>query len=101
MSRNLAQCRMQNENHCMKEDTTDVGAFTTDAGKRQFSKVPLQRTMLRDRVSELIKDAILSGKLDAGDRIVEMKLAADLGLGTTAIREALFELEAQGFVTRL
>jgi DNA-binding GntR family transcriptional regulator len=57
--------------------------------------------MLKDRVSELIKDAILSGKLQAGDRIVEMKLAADLGLGTTAIREALFELEAQGFVTRL
>jgi DNA-binding GntR family transcriptional regulator len=48
----------------------------------------------------LIKDAILSGKLEPGDRIVEMKLAADLGVATTSVREALFELEAQGFVTR-
>jgi DNA-binding GntR family transcriptional regulator len=67
----------------------------------QLNKVPLRRVVLKDRVSELIKDAILTGKLQAGDRIVEMKLAADLGVGTTAVREALFELEAQGFVTRL
>jgi DNA-binding GntR family transcriptional regulator len=64
-------------------------------------RLALQRTVLKDRVSELIKGAILSGKLEPGDRIVEMKLAADLGVGTTAVREALFELEAQGFVTRL
>ena len=57
--------------------------------------------VLKDRVAELIKDAILSSKLQPGDRIVEMRIAADLGVGTTAVREALFELEAQGFVTRV
>jgi DNA-binding GntR family transcriptional regulator len=62
---------------------------------------PLQRIVLKDRVSELIKAAILSGRLEPGDRIVEMKLAKDLGVGTTAVREALFELESQGFVTRI
>ncbi len=67
---------------------------------KQFNKASLQRVVLKDRVSELIKDAILSGKLEAGDRIVEMQLASDLGVGTTAVREALFELEAQGFVAR-
>lgn len=67
----------------------------------QLNNLPLRRVVLKDRVSELIKDAILTSKLQAGDRIVEMKLAADLGVGTTAVREALFELEAQGFVTRL
>jgi len=61
----------------------------------------LKRTVLKDRVAELIRDAILSGKLDPGDRIVEMKLAADLGVGTTAVREALFELVSQGFVSRI
>lgn len=68
---------------------------------KQFNEAPLRRSVLKDRVSELIKNAILSGKLDPGDRIVEMKLASDLGVGTTAVREALFELEAQGFVHRV
>ena len=68
---------------------------------KQFNNGPFRRVVLKDRVSELIKNAILTGKLEAGDRIVEMKLASDLGVGTTAVREALFELEAQGFVTRL
>ena len=62
---------------------------------------PLQRIVLKDRVAELIKDAILNGKLEPGERIVEMKVASDLGVGTTAVREALFELEAQGFVSRV
>ena len=62
---------------------------------------PLQRIVLKDRVAELIKGAILNGKLEPGDRIVEMKVASDLGVGTTAVREALFELEAQGFVSRV
>ncbi len=67
----------------------------------KLDRLPVQRLVLKDRVSKLIKDAILSGKLQPGDRIVEMRLAADLGVGTTAVREALFELEAQGFVTRM
>src|SRR2546423_86063 len=68
---------------------------------KRIGSAPLQRTVLADRVSDLIKEAILSGKLDPGDRIVEMKLAKDLGVGTTAVREALFELEYQGFVSRI
>jgi DNA-binding GntR family transcriptional regulator len=68
---------------------------------KRFNGVPLQRIVLKDRVSELIKEAILTGKLEPGDRIVEMKLASDLGVGTTAVREALFELESQGFVSRV
>lgn len=70
-------------------------------GKKRIETTPLRRVVLKDRVSELIKDAILSGKLEPGDRIVEMKLAADLGVATTSVREALFELESQGFVTRV
>ena len=63
--------------------------------------IPLQRVVLKDRVSEVIKDAILSGQLQPGDRIVEMKLASHLQVATSSVREALFELESQGFVTRV
>jgi len=62
---------------------------------------PLQRIVLKDRVAEVIKDAILSGQLQPGDRIVEMKLASNLHVATSSVREALFELESQGFVTRV
>jgi DNA-binding GntR family transcriptional regulator len=55
----------------------------------------------KDRVADLIKRAILSGKLQPGDRIVELKIAKELNTGTTSVREALFELERQGFVTRI
>ncbi|HYP14332.1 MAG TPA: GntR family transcriptional regulator [Bryobacteraceae bacterium] len=62
---------------------------------------PIRRTSLKDHVVEYIRDAILSGRLEPGDRIVELKLARELQIGTTAVREALFELEALGFVTRV
>ena len=68
---------------------------------KRINGAPLQRVVLKDRVAELIKDAILNGKLEPGDRIVEMKVASDMGVGTTAVREALFELESQGFVCRV
>jgi DNA-binding GntR family transcriptional regulator len=50
---------------------------------------------LEDRVAELIQEALLSGRLQPGERIVEMKVANEVGVATTAVREALFELEAQ------
>ena len=68
---------------------------------KDLTQSPLRRTALKDRVAELIREAILAGKLESGDRIVESALANDLGVGTTAVREALFALESQGFVTRI
>src|SRR5688572_27557381 len=72
----------------------------SEVSRKRIEAAPLRRVVLKDRVAELIKDAILTGKLEPGDRIVEMKLASDLGVATTSVREALFELESQGFVTR-
>jgi DNA-binding GntR family transcriptional regulator len=60
-----------------------------------------QPVTTKDRVAALIKQAMLSGQLQPGERIVELRLAKQLGLGTTSIREALFQLERQGFVTRI
>jgi DNA-binding GntR family transcriptional regulator len=37
----------------------------------------------------------------SGDRLVELRLAKDLGIRTTAVREALFEPESLRFVTRM
>jgi DNA-binding GntR family transcriptional regulator len=62
---------------------------------------PIEITSKKDRVAEAIRQAIADGKLHPGDRIVEMQLAKDLGVGNTPVREALFDLESKGFVTRI
>ena len=68
---------------------------------KRIHEGPLARVALKDRVADLIKDAILAGRLGSGDRIVELALAKQLRVGTTAVREGLFELESQGFVNRV
>lgn len=54
---------------------------------------------IRDRVYSYLKDAILRGEYKAGDRLVERTLADKLQISRTPIREALFRLESQKFVT--
>src|SRR4030095_2425960 len=54
----------------------------------------------KTRVVGLLRDAILSGTIKSGEQIVEGKLAQQLGVGQGLVREALIELEHQGFVQR-
>lgn len=56
------------------------------------------RAPLRADVHETLLARILSGALAPGTRLVESRLAADLGLSRTPLREALFRLEQEGFV---
>ncbi len=55
---------------------------------------------LRGRIAHEIRKAILSGKLKEGERLVERKLATGLGASLTSVREALIELEAEGYVVK-
>ena len=50
---------------------------------------------------EELKEAMISGKLAAGEKLSEAKIAASLHVGRVALREALRALEAQGYVTFL
>ncbi len=56
---------------------------------------------LTDQISKVIKDKIFAGELEPGDRVVEQKIARDLGVGQNAVREALIELFHLGFVRRV
>ncbi|MDI3534485.1 MAG: hypothetical protein PWQ82_850 [Thermosediminibacterales bacterium] len=53
---------------------------------------------LRARIYNHLKDDILAGKYKTGDNLVEMKLAKELGVSRTPIREALRQLELEGLV---
>ncbi len=56
---------------------------------------------LTDQISKVIKEKIFAGELEPGDRVVEQKIARDLGVGQNAVREALIELFHLGFVRRI
>lgn len=56
---------------------------------------------LAGAVAQRLRDAIISGKLRPGERLVEQKLAAHLGTSQPTVREALKELEYEGFVRKI
>jgi DNA-binding GntR family transcriptional regulator len=55
----------------------------------------------KDRVVAALREAIVSGGMRPGDPLVETRVARQLGVGQPLIREALMELEHQGFVQRV
>jgi DNA-binding GntR family transcriptional regulator len=53
---------------------------------------------LRDVVFEHLRNAILSGGLKPGERLMEVQLAEQLGVSRTPVREAIRKLELEGLV---
>ena len=54
----------------------------------------------KSRIVASLREAMVSGAIRSGEQIVEGKIAQQLGVGQGVIREALIELEHQGFVQR-
>ena len=61
-----------------------------------FSKQ--KRATLTDQALKVIREAIRSGKLKPGERLVEMQLAEEMQISRFPIREALRYLEKEGLV---
>ena len=63
-------------------------------------KKPMEKHLtLREKILENIRDAIISGSLKAGSRVSEPELAERYGISRTPIREALRQLESEGYLT--
>ncbi|OAN33887.1 GntR family transcriptional regulator [Mycolicibacterium iranicum] len=56
------------------------------------------RQLLRDSVFVRIRDAIIDGTLEPGERLLDTELSGWLGVSRTPIREALARLDAAGLV---
>lgn len=56
---------------------------------------------LRDVVFEGLREAIVSGRLEPGERLMEVHLAEEMGVSRTPVREAIRKLELEGFVVIL
>src|SRR3954465_7920208 len=59
---------------------------------------PLERELLRDRAYVRLRDAIVDGTLEPGERLRDQELCEWLGLSRTRVREALGRLEQDGLV---
>ena len=78
-------------------------------GRRSVTLSPMKEPLFnqiepfskKDRVVAALREAIVSGRMQPGDPIVEGKVARQLGVGQPLIREALLDLEHQGFVQRV
>ena len=53
----------------------------------------LSRTVLREQIKELLLERILGHEYAPGDRLVETRIAQELGVSQAPVREALRELE--------
>ena len=73
-----------------------AGAGSVDKAASRL--LPLDRSSLRARVVDTIRNAIVQGRLRPGDKIPEVELAEQLGVSRTPIREAIRILEQQGLV---
>jgi DNA-binding GntR family transcriptional regulator len=59
---------------------------------------PAERRRLADIVHDAIRESIITGRLEMGERLVETRLAADLQVSRAPIREALMRLGEEGLV---
>ncbi|MCX4879943.1 GntR family transcriptional regulator [Streptomyces sp. NBC_00847] len=59
---------------------------------------PVQRTLLRDRAYEVIRDAIVAGELEPGAVVRDGDLAERLGLSRAPVRDAFSRLVDEGLL---
>jgi len=59
-----------------------------------------QRSNLRKQITNLLFEAIVRGELRPGERIPEVKMARQLAVGQSTLREALQELEHRGLISK-
>jgi DNA-binding GntR family transcriptional regulator len=58
----------------------------------------ITRNLIPDEASDVIRGAIAAGELEPGERLIEMDLAAKLGISRATLREALRNLTAEGLL---
>jgi DNA-binding GntR family transcriptional regulator len=71
--------------------------YTEDCGRLTMKKI-VQNESLSEKAFNLLKKLIISGELLPDEVLPEEKLAKDLGISRTPIREALMQLAMEGLI---
>jgi DNA-binding GntR family transcriptional regulator len=75
-----------------------VSPASADGQKAPRVRPTRERLTAHQYAKDALRHAILSGSLPGGTRLVQAELAAELGVSTTPIREALRDLVADGLI---
>ena len=54
--------------------------------------------LMADRVAHALREAIAAGRLRPGDHLVEQRIASELGVSRSPVREAIRRLELEGLI---
>ena len=74
--------------------------ITSQSNHLAFKNIQPVRRRLADEVYDQIVSAIMNLEIGRDDRLVQEKLAADLGISRTPVREALMRLEQEGVLRK-
>ncbi|GGD72708.1 GntR family transcriptional regulator [Paenibacillus nasutitermitis] len=66
---------------------------------RETRRFIIEKQNISEEISEIIKERILEGELNPGDRIIETKIAKELNVSQTPVREAIRLLAGEDIVT--
>ncbi|RLB66937.1 MAG: GntR family transcriptional regulator, partial [Deltaproteobacteria bacterium] len=66
---------------------------------KSISSVISGHKTLREKIVEVLRDAIVRQKIRPGERVTELEVAERFGISRTPIREAFRQLESEGFLT--
>ena len=69
-------------------------------GRGAFRGIDPDRRRLADEVQRQLLDAVLAGALRPGERIVQERIADEINVSRTPVREALLHLEREGILVR-
>lgn len=70
--------------------------------KEKLLPVTLENYLpLREVVFDTLREAIISGHLKPGERMMEVQLAEEMGVSRTPVREAIRKLELEGFAVMI
>ena len=84
------------QQHEISEEREENRFMTDDLTLNMDAYLPL-----RDVVFNTLREAILKGELKPGERLMELQLAAKLGVSRTPIREAIRMLEQEGLAVTI
>lgn len=81
----------------------NLPAQDSDKGKEsqaQAQQTSVPEASLREATQAWIREAILSGRYQAGEKLIERELSEMTGASRSVLREALSHIEAKGLVVR-